>query len=460
MQTGLRIRIAAFIGLALAMPASAWAADSPGTADDTAAILRRLESLEAQNRGFAQQIAALERRNAELQSSLQTSQTAPAAIATSAYTPPGSAATSPAGASGPATTPASGAGVTAAATSASLDWLSRVSFAGDFRYRHENIDDAQAAEDRTRETIRARLSAKLKIADAIDGEIGIATGGSDPRGGSATLGAASSRKSIGLDLGYVRWRPREDVAVIAGKMRQLFVRPASSFFIDNELRPEGVALTYNGANGVFGSAYHYWLEERPASTDSTLLAGQLGWAGGSDALKVTLGATYYDYGSVQGQSPDFADGLVHEFGNSVTGSGAAAVYTYDYDIGELSAEATLKTADIPINVFVDYAHNFAADDGLADAYNVGVLIGKANAPGRWEFGVLHQVVEKDALFGQWIDSDFGGGVTDNAGQFYRIAWMPLQRVVLNLNYYDTSYNVDVGNETDYDRWQLDFNFTF
>jgi len=39
--------------------------------------------------------------------------------------------------------------------------------------------------------------------------------------------------------------------------------------VDNELRPEGVALTYNGANGVFGSAYHYWLEERPASTDST-----------------------------------------------------------------------------------------------------------------------------------------------------------------------------------------------
>ena len=129
-------------------------------------------------------------------------------------------------------------------------------------------------------------------------------------------------------------------------------------------------------------------------------------------------------------------------------------------VGELSAEATLKTADIPVNVFVDYAHNFAPDDGLTDAYNVGVLIGKANAPGRWEFGVLHQVVEKDALFGQWIDSDFGGGVTDNAGQFYRVAWMPLQRVVLNLNYYDTSYNVDVGNETDYDRWQLDFNFTF
>ena len=178
-------------------------------------------------------------------------------------------------------------------------------------------------------------------------------------------------------------------------------------------------------------------------------------------MKVTLGAGYYDYGSVQGQSPDFADGLVNEFGNSVTGSGAAAVYAYDYDIGQLFAEATLQTAGVPINVFVDYAHNFAADDGLADAYNVGVLVGKANAPGRWEFGVLHQVVEKDALFGQWTRFRFRRRRDGQRGPVLpRRLDAAANACVLNLNYYDTSYNVDVGDETDYDRWQLDFNFTF
>jgi len=27
-----------------------------------------------------------------------------------------------------------------------------------------------------------------------------------------------------------------------------------------------------------------------------------------------------------------------------------------------------------------------------------------------------QAIEEDALFGQWTDSDFAGGVTDNVGQ--------------------------------------------
>ena len=40
------------------------------------------------------------------------------------------------------------------------------------------------------------------------------------------------------------------------------------------------------------------------------------------------------------------------------------------------------------------------------------------------------------------------------------AYMAMKNVLLNVTYYDTRYNVDVGDETDYDRWQLDFNFTF
>jgi hypothetical protein len=459
MQTRLRIRVAAFIGAALAISSSAAAADARGAADDIAAILRRLESLETQNRGFAQQIAALERRNAELQASLQDSLAAPATIATPAPTASKPGAVSAAGTSGTAAASVPGA-APMLTTAASLDWLSRVRIAGDFRYRHENIDDEQAAGERTRETLRARIAAGLQITDRIDGEIGISTGGPDPRGSNSVLGAASSRKPLGLDVGYVRWRPREDLAVIGGKMRQPFVRPGMSLFVDNEIRPEGIAVTYDGAGGMFGSAFHNWLEERPASADSTLLGGQLGWAGGTDALRIKVGAGYYDYGSVQGQSPDFADGLVNEFGNSVTGSGADAVYTYDYDIGQLFTDATLSASGIPINVFLDYAHNFAADNGLTEAYSVGVLVGKASAPGRWEFGVMRQAIEKDSLFGHWLDSDFGGGVTDNEGQLYRVAWMPMQSVLLNLIYIDTTYNVDVGNESDYDRWQLDLNFTF
>jgi hypothetical protein len=464
--------VAATIGLALALFSATVPAAQDAT-DPLTAVLRRLDALEAQNRGFSEQITALERQNAELQAALRENRAAAASppqlvAATDAG---GTGEVSPVSRPGPAAAAASAStaaavsGVTAPSTPAStapanVDWLSRVKIAGDFRYRHENIDDEQASEDRTRETIRARIAAAMQITDTIDGEIGISTGGSDPRGGSATLGAASSRKPLGLDVGYGRWRPRKELAVIGGKMRQPFVRPGLSLFIDNEIRPEGLAVTYDGANGVFGSAFRYWLEERSTSVDSTVAGGQLGWSGGNDAFKIKVGAGYYDYGNIQGQSPDFADGLVNEFGNTVIGSGDAAVYAFDYDIGQLFADATFDIGGIPLNAFVDYAHNFAADNDLTDAYNVGVLVGKANAPGRWEVGLMRQAVEKDALYGHWIDSDFAGGVTDNSGQLYRVAWMPLKRVVLNVTYLDTAYNVDVGNESDYDRWQLDFNFTF
>ena len=74
--------------------------------------------------------------------------------------------------------------------------------------------------------------------------------------------------------------------------------------------------------------------------------------------------------------------------------------------------------------------------------------------------MLTQKVEKDALFGQWTDSDFAGGVTDNSGYVYRVAWMAMKNLLLNVTYLDAKYHVDVGQQATYDRWQLDFNVAF
>jgi hypothetical protein len=411
--------------------------------DTMVEVLRRLDALEQQNRQLRAEVAELRQHTATLQTAAATSAGGPAAAAAGAGGTTATAAVDPAGA-------AAEAG----------EWASRIRIAGDFRFRHYAVDVEGASQVRERESIRARIAAAIRFNEQVDGEIGIASGAPDPRGASSTLGATSSRKQIGLDLGYARWRPTDELAVIAGKMRQPFERPGLSAFIDNEIRPEGLALTYDGQNGLFGSAFNYWLEERADSADSMVLGGQFGWSGGSEKLKLKAGLGYYDYGSVQGQSPYFGNGVGAEFGNTVLGAGPDAVYAYDYDIGQLFAAVDLLAGSWPVSLFADYGHNFADADDRTDAYAVGVLFGKANAPRRWEFGAMRQDVEKDALFGQWFDSDFGGGVTDSAGQLYRVAWMPMQRVLLNLTYYDTAYNVDVGEETEYDRWQLDFNFTF
>ena len=52
---------------------------------------------------------------------------------------------------------------------------------------------------------------------------------------------------------------------------------------------------------------------------------------------------------------------------------------------------------------------------LDTAYSAGILYGKASDPRTWEIGYFYQKVEKDALYGQYIDSDWGAGNTDAKG---------------------------------------------
>lgn len=420
--------------LLAAMPVANAAADPEALARALDEVNRRLDQLERQNQQLATRVDELTRQNESLLA---------AAPAPASQAPPAQVAK--AEAPKPATAPD--------------EWASRIKLGGDFRFRTETIDNSLSPADRNRDTVRARMSAAIKISDSIKGEIGIGTG-TDPRGGSLTLGEASSRKDIGLDLAYMSWRALDELTLTAGKMREPYVRPGRSQFFDNEIRPEGLALNYQDSRGLFGNAFDTWIEERALLSDSKLRGGQFGWSGELGAAKLKVGAGYYDYYNVQGRFPGFGNGIVSEFGNTITGTGAAARYAYDYDIGQLFAETTFPVAGIALNLFADYGHNFEADNGLDTAYSIGLLVGKASKPGQWEAGVLTQKVEKDALFAQWTDSDYGSGVTDNDGYAWRLAWMAMKNVLLNVTYYDTRYNVDVGTEQDYDRWQLDFNFTF
>jgi Putative porin len=93
------------------------------------------------------------------------------------------------------------------------------------------------------------------------------------------------------------------------------------------------------------------------------------------------------------------------------------------------------------------------------------MFGKASNPQTWEFGAAYQVIEKDALFGQLIDSDFAGGATDAEGWVMRAGFAPVRNWALNATYFLNSRNRDVPTslgqtETDYDRLQVDFNVKF
>jgi hypothetical protein len=292
--------------------------------------------------------------------------------------------------------------------------------------------------------------------------------------------------------------------ITAGKMRYPWVR-TQSYFFDNDVNPEGLAAAWQqGATGFFGSVFYAGLSERSSFADSSMVGAQAGWrASASDGSRKLLALSYYDHGAVQGYNPFQGAGAgaagLGAYGNTTTTSAAVcrrAVYSSagvvspclanDYDIVELLGEYQFNVGPQPLTLYANLARNLKADfgvtsstpssnvpAGLDTAYSFGFNYGRANAnlPGSWEVGYLYQKVEKDALFGQWIDSDFAAGNTDGGGSAFRGAYQLSRNWRFNVTYMSNETNLDVpaaiivppgssGKGRGYDRLQVDLNWTY
>jgi hypothetical protein len=377
----------------------------------------------------------------------------------------------------------------------------RLSFAGDVRYRNESFDVEYVERNRNRDRIRARVNANFRVNDTITGQIGLSTGSTDPRSGNQTLDGQNARKDFDLDVAYVTWSPNASWKVTAGKQRYPWQRTGSLFF-DGDVNPEGIAIGYTAGN-LFANAFYDWLAERALSfgaptgtnTDSIMFGAQIGYRiPFSDSVKMTVAAAYFDFDGVQGYNPLFGGS---SFGNTTTTNAAVCSRTLaagtacllsDYDIVEGFADLTATVGGRPLRFFVDYAQNTAAEvnpttgEKLDTALSAGINYGAASAKGTWEAGLTWQQVEKDALFGQLLDSDFGDGNTDTSGFVIKGAYALARNWTLNATLFlndlsnDVPQTVTVFNtatpapldtiaipnitDRDYKRLQLDLNFKF
>lgn len=348
------------------------------------------------------------------------------------------------------------------------DWARKVALKGDVRYRYEYIgDDAldasgvQSSADRYRDRIRARVSIEAKATDSLLVGVGLATTeGGDPRASNQTLDGVFSRKSFDLDLAYFDWKFATWGSLIGGKMKQPFLRPGQSVFWDGDVNPEGLALAFN--RGIwFGTAYSYWIDEVSAAesartSDVMLYGGQVGVKLPLGASSVTLAAHYYDLSGGVGRAPFYN---ANANGNTTALVGTTPVLVYDYEVISLMAEFNMMLGQTPLQLWADVAQNQDPHD-YDMAWSTGVLFGKASNPKTWEVGTSYQKIEKDALFAQLIDSDFGGGATDGEGWIFRGGFAPVRNWTLSATYLLNERNVDLGAESDYDRLQLDFNVKF
>jgi hypothetical protein len=125
----------------------------------------------------------------------------------------------------------------------------------------------------------------------------------------------------------------------------------------------------------------------------------------------------------------------------------------------LHGPAELKLGRFPFIVFADVIQNQDAAD-LDTGFAVGFTIGKVAEPRTWELGYAYQNVQKDAQFGQFVESDFGGGITDTRGRVFRLGHAFAKSWSGNAAYFINDRFVDVGDQHDYDRLQLDLGYRF
>lgn len=329
----------------------------------------------------------------------------------------------------------------------------RISLSGDFRYRHETIND-EAFPERNRQRIRARIGLDAQITDDVEVGIVLASGGDDPVSGNQTLGGGLARKSIGFDRAYFSWAATESLDVLGGKMPNPFFRPGRHHLIyDGDLNPEGIALRAD-RESWFANAAGFAVQERSTGEDSYMLGAQAGFKGTlSSGASYMAGLSYFDYRNTRGVTPFYeTDGQ----GNSLDVNGN---YLYDFNLVEVFGQLELEIASRPMTLFVDYVDNTEAGE-FDTGYAIGLRYGRARGPRSWEFGYAYEDIEADAVLATFTDSDFGGGGTDSRGHVFDVAYAFADRWSFGLKYFLNERGADEGAQRDYNRLQADLSFRY
>ena len=354
--------------------------------------------------------------------------------------------------------------------SASSGWLARWQWRGDLRYRNENID-AEGAVARNRDRIRGRFGALARVNDTVRVEWQLSTAeNADARSMNVTLSDANSRKSVYIDLAYGEWMPNEQWRLTAGKMKMPWTR-VGSYFYDGDINPEGFAANWQqGSTGWFASSFVTRLAERSAIVDSEMLGAQLGFRDTTaSGDRYVMALSYLDHRAVEGHAIVQAGGVGGFFGNTTKTIGCRSssggdCLANDYDVLEWQGEWQTRVADRPLNLFANYALNTAAEGAnpLDTAYSVGFTYGRASSsiPSSWELGLLYQLIAKDAMFGQWVDSDFAGGSTDASGYAFRGAYKLNPNLRLGWAWMINELQVDTSAGKDYERIMIDLSWSF
>ena len=281
-------------------------------------------------------------------------------------------------------------------------WVQSLTLKGDLRLRydhtHDNPSGLGGAEDRWR--YRFRFGGTANMQNGVKTGFRLASGGTSDIGSTnTTFDGGFARDNFYLDQAWAQMDV-SGVTMIGGKNPNFektgwFVSKA---LFDGDITPEGFELHYSTESGSSDVGFHagaYFVqgEDDPSKTLDLLTMAQItAKTSLSDTTGLTLGLGVYNV------EDEGIDETSSRSGNSASGVGYTPVF--------IDAALSMKTGP-GVKLYATYVNNqesSATDDtGLI----AGIKFGSAKKAGQWEAKIEYRSLEKDAVWDELTDSDFG-----------------------------------------------------
>jgi len=338
----------------------------------------------------------------------------------------------------------------------------KLKISGDIRVRGEYFyqdydtvynSAALGIKDRYRTRIRARLGLSKKIGDDLSAYAALATGQvlfgavtlTDPASTNQTLTGDGSTKNFNLDKAAIEFSPgflENKLTLVGGKMNN----PLSSTAItwDGDVNPEGFAIKAAPVAGTNFNFLYFILQENSSAPEAYLAAAQLSqdfMVGDANCSFMVGGEVVPNVGGVSGYAfmphttyvnPVTFDGTIMKNGMVFDASNGNVIP--DMVIGEAMLKVKINVGDakIPVGLTLHGAYNFESFDingtttpsvlqsptyGGGNISNALAMLGKIDIgkadPGMWAGFIEFGMIDPNATFGLFTDSDSGQGFNNN-----------------------------------------------
>jgi putative porin len=307
---------------------------------------------------------------------------------------------------------------------------------------------------------RFRLGLKAKVNDEVEVGARLVTGNqADPISTNQTLGNYGQKWQNSFDLAYLKYTNlSKSLSISGGRIENPFF--SSDLVWDSDLTFEGVAASWwmlrsTGMDEEFRAfdpfitVGAFPLQEVSYSPDDKWLIGaQAGfvydWANQS---KLTLAASYYSYKHMVGQlnaqddtaldwtAPAYLSAVgntMFNIRNNSDPNSTSVLFAHatDFQLVDVFAEYDIANfAPVHVLMTADYVQNSGFDksavadrlgyqiDARTKGYQGKIAVGwpVISKARDWQVAFIYRYLERDAVPGEFTDSDFHGGGTDARG---------------------------------------------